>query len=69
MNLPNNRILQLVHSIRMDPYPSIRDWRALQARALDALKESDAMRMRIAELERELANEKRAQLYGMTDLA
>lgn len=37
--------------------------------ALAALNEYDALRVRVARLETELKREKRAQLYGMTDLA
>ena len=36
---------------------------------LTALNEFDELRLRVSRLEKELRNEKRAALYGMTDLA
>lgn len=37
--------------------------------ALAALNEFDSLRVKIARMEEELKREKRAALYGMTDLA
>lgn len=68
MNL-RNKVLQLVHAVRLNPYPSLRDWKRLQELAHEAMKQHDEALVRIAQLEKELKNEKRAQLYGMTDLA
>lgn len=60
-----NKVLQLVHLIRTSKnYPD-----AVKALAWEALKQHDEAKQRIAQLERQLKAEKRAQLYGMTDLA
>lgn len=60
-------VLRLVHHLTINDPRSVN--KTVREMALAALDEHDKLRLRVAELERELIVAKRAILYPMTDLA